>query len=141
LGKFPPDTAPWRPFERKAVAAHRLGIQARILHRPGGDALAARLRELGERLRGSVGHEARFLEEFAARGHALRLLRAGLALRDRPGTRVATAPERAARMHQKNLECRRSATVDQQTGAAARALAACDSAHEGFLSVFELIGH
>src|SRR5690348_6862473 len=80
--------------------------------------LAARLAHRGEVVERSLDRKAGLLGELALRRVERVLAFDVLALRDRPRALVAVLPERAAGMHQQDLEVSRAPAMEEDAGAA-----------------------
>src|SRR5262245_31196614 len=116
LRKARPAAALRRPFQLKRIRPEGRRIEV-TLEREGGDDLAARLRDLAERPELAAWPHSGLFLEFTQRDFE-RILRFGIfPLRDRPGAEVLPGPERAARMHQQELEALRAPPIHQNAGA------------------------
>src|SRR5262249_4611931 len=106
-----------RPFQLEPVRGQRRGIEI-AFESPGGDDLAAGLDDLTERKEIALRTGPGLLFEFAL-GHRERVLAFGIfPFRDRPSAQVLLGPERAARMHEQNLDLVTASSEHQNAGAA-----------------------
>src|SRR5262249_11852544 len=106
-----------RPFKLEPVRGQRRGIEI-AFESPGGDDLAAGLNDLTEREEIALRTGPRLLFEFAL-GHRERVLAFGIfPFRDRPGAQILLNPERAARMHEQDLDLVAASAEHQKAGAA-----------------------
>ena len=109
---------PGRPLERKRVAVHDRHVDV-AGERPCLHDLAGLLLDLAEAHGLALRwRQAELLLELPACGGKRVFLRPVLALRDRPGASVAASPQRAAGMHEQDLEGVSPAAVKQDPGAA-----------------------
>src|SRR5262249_60040548 len=85
---------------------------------PGGDDLAPALNDLSQRKEIALRTGPGLLFEFALRRRERVLVLGIFPFRDRPGAQILLRPERAARMHEQDLDLAAASSEHQNAGAA-----------------------
>src|SRR5262245_52371085 len=121
LGEGRQAAAPRRPFKLERVGLEHGRIEV-AFDRKGRHDLAAPLNDFAERHERTARLHAGLLLEFPDRYRERILCGRILSLRDRPGAKIFASPERAARVHEQELEARFATPVHQDASASLRHL-------------------
>src|SRR5207247_8247019 len=106
-----------RPFQLERVGSQARGVEIAFEREDGHD-LAPGLHEVAERQAFALRARAGLLFEFALR-HGERILGFGIfSLRDRPRAGILLGPERAAGVHEQNLEPGIAPPIEENSGTA-----------------------